>query len=459
MAGHGLVGVRPRRHGHAQSSRCARDLRRIGRQGRCAETVAGGPERPGQSAFTGVAGDRADARRRPGSPCGASLGGLATDHRGPARPRRRPVSLARLPTRRLRGRHPSTSESLSTLAHLAHRWGMPTDAGLHLPVAIGHRTIAEIVGARRPSVTVALGRLQRRGEARRSTARGWSATGPKTAPLILCAVRFAGEHGRATITANGGSGKREPRADVHRWGGDDDRMSVAQSRGQQLLAPLLRHRCRSRLGGALPAHYLLLRSPPHCVMPCTPPPRRWWTPPECASALACAGRAARHCHGMPLKPDVAGAEEPDGLECAVFEVRATEEPPPADDRHLIGHPGGVRRDDSASGQRVLDRAQQGLLILVRLGPVADDDRPPANGGQQRRPAWVALDLGFARLWPRAPRSPVWRRRRGRACTRTRMLPFQDRLLSGGSSSDPEHDRIPRTTMTAATVPAHVHRTM
>jgi CRP-like cAMP-binding protein len=45
------------------------------------------------------------------------------------------------------------------LCDLASRWGKVTPAGIRLPVPLTHSTLAALVGARRPSVTTALGQL------------------------------------------------------------------------------------------------------------------------------------------------------------------------------------------------------------------------------------------------------------------------------------------------------------
>ena len=50
---------------------------------------------------------------------------------------------------------------------LAERHGRPTPDGVVVPVAIPHRLLAELVGARRPTVTTALRALRHRGELRR----------------------------------------------------------------------------------------------------------------------------------------------------------------------------------------------------------------------------------------------------------------------------------------------------
>ena len=61
---------------------------------------------------------------------------------------------------------------ISTLEHLAERWGIVTPEGLVLPEFLSHGTLALLLGARRPSVTSAMvrlaaaGRLERREDGR-----------------------------------------------------------------------------------------------------------------------------------------------------------------------------------------------------------------------------------------------------------------------------------------------------
>ena len=45
------------------------------------------------------------------------------------------------------------------LWHLAERWGRVGTAGLIIPVALSHRMIGALVGARRPTVSTAIARL------------------------------------------------------------------------------------------------------------------------------------------------------------------------------------------------------------------------------------------------------------------------------------------------------------
>ena len=49
------------------------------------------------------------------------------------------------------------------LWHIAERWGEPQKDGIHISIRLPHRLLAEMVGARRPSVTTALAGLQEAG--------------------------------------------------------------------------------------------------------------------------------------------------------------------------------------------------------------------------------------------------------------------------------------------------------
>jgi hypothetical protein len=52
---------------------------------------------------------------------------------------------------------------LILLWHLAERWGEHAREGIRIPIRLPHRLLAELVGARRPSVTTALASLQEEG--------------------------------------------------------------------------------------------------------------------------------------------------------------------------------------------------------------------------------------------------------------------------------------------------------
>ena len=69
-----------------------------------------------------------------------------------------------------------------TLWGLAERWGRVTPQGVVLPLRLTHGTLARLVGARRPSVTAALGDLASAGLVER-TPGGWVLHGaPPEAP-------------------------------------------------------------------------------------------------------------------------------------------------------------------------------------------------------------------------------------------------------------------------------------
>jgi CRP/FNR family transcriptional regulator, cyclic AMP receptor protein len=65
---------------------------------------------------------------------------------------------------------------------LAERWGRVSSEGVRVPVGLPHRTLATLVGARRPSVTTALTALAREGLVER-TAEGWLLHGDPDAVL------------------------------------------------------------------------------------------------------------------------------------------------------------------------------------------------------------------------------------------------------------------------------------
>ena len=67
----------------------------------------------------------------------------------------------------------ATVRVLYLLWHLAERWGRATPEGLVVPLELTHRLIAELVGARRPSVTNAVAALERDGHLTRSPGVGW----------------------------------------------------------------------------------------------------------------------------------------------------------------------------------------------------------------------------------------------------------------------------------------------
>lgn len=63
------------------------------------------------------------------------------------------------------------------LWHLADRWGRVTPAGVHVPLALTHETLAHLVCMRRPTASTALQALSRSGEVERRRDGTWLLTG------------------------------------------------------------------------------------------------------------------------------------------------------------------------------------------------------------------------------------------------------------------------------------------
>jgi hypothetical protein len=57
--------------------------------------------------------------------------------------------------------------------HLAERWGRVSGDGVIVPLALTHRILGQLVGARRPTVSTALGELAERGELTRRVDGSW----------------------------------------------------------------------------------------------------------------------------------------------------------------------------------------------------------------------------------------------------------------------------------------------
>jgi hypothetical protein len=63
--------------------------------------------------------------------------------------------------------------ALALFWHLAERWGQITGAGVELPLQLPHRMIAQLVGARRPTISSALANLSGQGLLSRRPDGGW----------------------------------------------------------------------------------------------------------------------------------------------------------------------------------------------------------------------------------------------------------------------------------------------
>jgi CRP/FNR family transcriptional regulator, cyclic AMP receptor protein len=74
---------------------------------------------------------------------------------------------------------------LALLWCLAERWGRVAPDGVLINLRLPHRTLAGMVGARRPSVTTALGQLIARGDIERRADGGWILHGQPPEPRAL----------------------------------------------------------------------------------------------------------------------------------------------------------------------------------------------------------------------------------------------------------------------------------
>lgn len=88
------------------------------------------------------------------------------------------------------------------LWHLAERWGRVTADGIVVPLALSHRLLGELVGARRPTVSTALAALERQGKVRRREDATWLLTGePPGTPAAR--VRRVVSHRRRLVSDPG----------------------------------------------------------------------------------------------------------------------------------------------------------------------------------------------------------------------------------------------------------------
>ena len=93
--------------------------------------------------------------------------GLELFNRGARRAHALAVSLAIAHHQRVDDR------LLLTLWHLAERWGKVLPDGIAVPLPLSHQRLADLVGARRPAVTSAMGELSRSGAVSRREDRTW----------------------------------------------------------------------------------------------------------------------------------------------------------------------------------------------------------------------------------------------------------------------------------------------
>ena len=160
---------------------------------------------------------------------------------------------------------------LALFWHLAERWGRVARDGIAVPLALSHRLIGELVGARRPTVSTALAELARDGQLTRRDDGTWLLTGePVAVPGAHAAdvvrqrrrlqprvvetqqpaepeSRSSGPSGRAAVVAGGSEGRgRAPPREPRRPAGGDRRAAPAHGRAARPPPALRRRAARGR---------------------------------------------------------------------------------------------------------------------------------------------------------------------------------------------------------------------
>jgi CRP/FNR family transcriptional regulator, cyclic AMP receptor protein len=101
--------------------------------------------------------------------------------------------IERLAVQHAIGQMPRVQDRImATMWHLAERHGRVTPAGVHLPVPLTHRLLGNVVGARRPTVSLALAELEAGGALGRRPDRTWMLLGAP--PQAAVRPRLARDH-------------------------------------------------------------------------------------------------------------------------------------------------------------------------------------------------------------------------------------------------------------------------
>ena len=97
------------------------------------------------------------------------------------------------------------------LWQLAQRWGTVTRAGIVLPLALTHEGLGQLVGARRPTVSLALSDLAERGLVLRRPDRSWLLTEDPPGPLPINArARFGADSSSSLVVSRSSNAVRSP---------------------------------------------------------------------------------------------------------------------------------------------------------------------------------------------------------------------------------------------------------
>jgi hypothetical protein len=122
---------------------------------------------------------------------------------------------------------------LALFWHLAARWGRVTPDGVALPMALSHRLLAELVGARRPTVTTALTHLAERGELIHREDATWLLTDQPVGIPTAQVARLV-EHRRRLVPSEPSNGRERPAAAHSPAGADELRERRAARSGDPL---------------------------------------------------------------------------------------------------------------------------------------------------------------------------------------------------------------------------------
>src|SRR3954452_6527080 len=145
---------------------------------------------------------------------------------------------------------------LIELWHLAERWGRVRPDGVVLPMRLTHRVLARLIGARRPSVTTAVGALERRGAIERLQDGAWLLRGSPPEAVADMRPRSRWHHGRTgapgleRVSSAPPATGRPPSVLVPTCPVDVERVTSAVRRAAQLrsASETLRERIRGRRG-------------------------------------------------------------------------------------------------------------------------------------------------------------------------------------------------------------------
>jgi CRP/FNR family transcriptional regulator, cyclic AMP receptor protein len=133
--------------------------------------------------------------------------------------------------------------------HLAERWGRVSGDGVIVPLALTHRILGQLVGARRPTVSTALSELNERGELVRRPDGSWLLRGePPDAESLARKGSGSRQRGQDLMRPARRFAREEPEADSNELLAAMDRLREALEPGE--LRDLLdRRRGESSSGG------------------------------------------------------------------------------------------------------------------------------------------------------------------------------------------------------------------